>query len=106
MNEEGAILSWDSWKKVKTFISGAFAERGYDMSPLEWEPLEGVAGDSVRVTRGGYQYHVFLTCRYRNTFGFGISFVPTMKVIYNDSVPYDSDYKNTVVRVMDSLVTG
>ncbi len=95
------ILSWEKFDEIKTFLIEELTKHGAEFI-TEWDqpnlPLE-----SVELKYNNVQFHLFLSCRKEDKFGFGISRVPDMHNIVNESIPYDTHYKDKVLSYIKQM---
>ena len=98
--EEQVYLSWNIIEEIKEFINSEFKKRNLE---ILWEPGE-MAYDIADFNTEKFGYHMFVSSRQNNTFGFGVFMWPNnYKTLINESIPYDSEYKDKIIKILDQI---
>lgn len=93
---DDGYFSWAKLEDVKDYITNELRKRGCEL-PDEWIPGE-MAYDTTEFVHKDITYHLCLSCRRKNTFGFIIANKESIEQVVNKSITYDNvgEYKNEI----------
>lgn len=92
-------LSREDFRSLKELITQELNASGFSVSLSDWEPGE-MAWDILSVNS---RYHIFLSSRRDNCFGFGITDMTTMIQLINAHVEYTGDVRATIRQAIRTL---
>lgn len=87
---DDSYLSWNDFDQIKKYISILLNIK------VEWKQIQGTMIDTNEFLYDSDKYHIFLSCRKNNSFGFGICNKELMETIINETIKYNNNYKEYV----------
>lgn len=78
------LLSWDNFYHIQKYVTKLL-----NISE-EWHHVQGCAVNTNEFIYDSCNYHIFISYRQDNSFGFGICILESMKTIINETIKYDN----------------
>jgi hypothetical protein len=91
-----SFLSWNKFDEIQQYISNLLDIK------CKWNPIEGTAIDTNEFIYNSDTYHIFISCRKNDSFGFGISNKESMESVINETISYDG-YKQYILEKLHPI---
>jgi hypothetical protein len=95
------MINWEQIHEIQQFITSVLQKRNC-VVPLIWEK-GGMAWNTVQFIHNDIQYHMFVSKRFENSFGFGISIYSSCKPLFSETIEYSIQYKQIIVTLLNQF---